>query len=144
MTKKKILKKQKFSFQDIPKYNVPNKKSLTVFNPEEFFKDDKEVGHILLQCLRENDTEAFMEILDSYLSVNRTHLAEASKLSRSTISLALASKGNPTLKTLAKIIHETTALRKWVKKLVGILKNIPTKQILMKIITCFVSEVSVL
>jgi hypothetical protein len=33
------------------------------------------VAAALLQALAENDTEAFLEILDSYLRVNRTHIA---------------------------------------------------------------------
>jgi len=111
MTKKKILKKQEFTLADIPKYNIPNEKELTIFNPDEFFKDDKEVAQALFQCLLDNDSETYMEILDSYLRVNRSKVAKKAALSRSTVSLALSKKGNPTLKTIAKIVHEA-AVRK--------------------------------
>jgi len=48
-----------------------------------------------------------MEILDSYLRINKSQIAKSTDLSRSTISLAFSKKGNPTLKTIAKIVHET-------------------------------------
>ena len=112
MTKKKTFKKQKFSFADIPKYNIHDKEKLTIFNPDEFFENDKDVAQALFQCLLENDTETYMEILDSYLRVNRTQVAQSADLSRSTVSLALSKKGNPTLKTIAKIVHEAAAIRK--------------------------------
>ena len=65
----------------------------------------------LLECLIDNDTETFMEILDAYLSVNRTKVAKRTKLTRATVTQAFSKKGNPTLKTIAKIVHES-ALRK--------------------------------
>jgi DNA-binding phage protein len=64
------------------------------------------IGAALLQALIDNDVETYMEILDSYLRVNRSIIAERSDLSRSTVSLALSKKSNPTLKTIAKIVHE--------------------------------------
>jgi len=67
------------------------------------------VGAALLEALLDNDTEAFIEILDAYLRINRTQTAKKTKLSRSTVQLALSKKGNPTLKTLAKIAHEAIA-----------------------------------
>ena len=105
MTKKKTSKKQGFCFEDMPslkkKKGVKFKKSQAV----EYFKNPKEVGYALLQCLEENDPEAFMEILDAYLDVNRTQTAKKTNLSRSTIQLAFSNKGNPSIKTLAKIVH---------------------------------------
>lgn len=112
MTKKKISKKHDFSFVDIPKYDIHDEKKLHVFNPDEFFKNENDVARALFQCLVENDTETFMEILDSYLRVNRTQIAHNTNLSRSTVSLALSKKGNPTLKTIAKIVHEAIAIRR--------------------------------
>lgn len=107
MNKKKTLKKRAFSLDDIPHINMYDEDKYPEVKPEKFFKKDKEVAAALFQCLIENDTEAFMEILDSYLRVNRSHVASNSGLSRSTVSLALSKRGNPTLKTIAKIIHES-------------------------------------
>ena len=47
-----------------------------------------------------------MEILESYLRVNKSQVSQKAKLSRSTVSVAFSKKGNPTLKTVAKIVHE--------------------------------------
>ncbi len=106
MSKKKILKKRGFSLADIQRFNIHDEDKFTEFKPEDFFKNYQNVAAALLQALIENDTEAYMEILDSYLRVNRSRIAKEADLSRSTVSLALSKKGNPTLKTIAKIVHE--------------------------------------
>jgi DNA-binding phage protein len=67
--------------------------------------DEKLVSEAILECLKENDTEALMEILDGYLSVlNRSKFARESKVPRRTIYHTLKNK-NPTIKTLAKIVY---------------------------------------
>lgn len=76
------------------------------------FKNEKEVAQALFECLIENDTETFMEILDAYLCVNRTKIAQKANLTRMTVTQAFSKKGNPTLKTIAKIVHGSAALRK--------------------------------
>ena len=106
MSKKKILKRQELLLDNIPRLNV-DKKKVTEFKPEEFFENHQGVAIALLQALIENDTQTFMEILDSYLRVNRSYVAQSSDLSRSTVSIAFSKKGNPTLKTIAKIVHES-------------------------------------
>lgn len=75
-------------------------------------KNKNEVAKVLLDYLIDNDAETFMEILDAYLSINRTHIAQKTKLTRATITQAFSKKGNPTLKTIAKIVHQAVALRK--------------------------------
>ena len=107
MTKKKTSKKQSFCFEDMPalkpKKGIKLKKSRAV----EYFKDPKEVGYALLQCLENNDPDAFIEILDAYLGVNRMQVAKKANLSRSTVQLAFSKKGNPSIKTIAKIVHSS-------------------------------------
>lgn len=78
-------------------------------HPKKSLKNLDKVGTSLLESLIENDTEAFIEILDSYLQVNRSQVAKKAHIARSTIQQALSRKGNPTLKTLAKIVHESVA-----------------------------------
>ena len=104
MNKKKTSKKHGFTLADIPHINI-NEKDLKEINPEDHFKDTSKIAEALFQCLIENDTEAFIEILDAYLRVNRTHVARKTKMPRSTIKLALSKRGNPTLKTIAGIVH---------------------------------------
>jgi len=109
MGKKRISKEQEFCFQDMPALGLKKNAEAYAEKPSEFFKDHNLVASSLLDCLIENDTEAFIEILDAYLMVNRSKVAKQAHLARSTVQLALSKKGNPTLKTLAKIIHEAVA-----------------------------------
>ncbi len=114
MTKKKLSKKQELTLDTIATINLdPNKvKKLKDFNPESIFLDHTFVGEALLQCLIDNDTEAFMEILDSYLRVNKKRVAKNANLTRSTVQSAFSKNGNPTLKTIAKIVHHETAAKR--------------------------------
>ena len=93
--------------RDMPTLKVRKKAKLQKYNPDNFFKDFDKVGAALLESLAQNDTEAFIEIIDAYLRVNRTRVARRSKMSRSTVQQALSKKGNPRLKTIARIVHES-------------------------------------
>lgn len=107
--KKKISKELDFCLDDMPILSLKKGIKLTKHHPEKSLKDFDKVGAALLECLIENDTEAFIEILDGYLQVNRSKVAKQAHIARSTIQQALSHKGNPTLKTLAKIVHESFA-----------------------------------
>lgn len=78
-------------------------------DPTAFFKCHEKVARALLQSLEENDAAAFLEILNTYLYINRTKAAKEAQLSRTTIHNALSSKGNPTIRTIAKIVHHAVA-----------------------------------
>ena len=106
MHKKKTSKKQEFSFKDMQETKIVNKQYITRWNPEKIFSDSSKVGAALLQCLIDNDTQTYIEILESYLRMNKLQVAQKAKMSRSTVQLAFSKTGNPTLKTLAKIVHE--------------------------------------
>jgi len=109
MLKRKTFKKRGFSLDDMPVLPVNKKNKLKKHDPKSFFKDFDKVGTALLESLIQNDTEAFIEILDAYLKVNRTKIAKKNNLSRSTVQQALSKKGNPTLRTIARIVHESVA-----------------------------------
>jgi DNA-binding phage protein len=109
MHKKKISKDPNFCFDDMPILKLKKAIKLKQHSPEKSLKDLDKVGAALLESLIENDTEAFIEILDGYLQVNRSRVAKKAHIARSTIQQALSRKGNPTLKTLAKIVHESVA-----------------------------------
>ena len=81
----------------------------SIHKPSSFFKYHEKVAEALLQSLEENDAEAFLEILDAYLKVNRTKVAKETNLSRTTVQNALSKKGNPTIRTIAKIVHQAVA-----------------------------------
>ena len=77
--------------------------------PSDFFKAHDKVAAALLQSLEDNDAGAFLEILDAYLRINRTKTARETNLSRTTVQQALSKKGNPTIRTIAKIVHQSVA-----------------------------------
>ena len=109
MTKKKTSKRPKFCFEDMPILKSKKKGRSTNRKASDFFKAHEKVAEALLQSLEENDAGAFLEILDAYLKVNRTRVAKATNLSRTTIQQALSKKGNPTIRTIAKIVHQSVA-----------------------------------
>lgn len=112
MNKKKILKKRKFTLDELQPIEVIDESNLNDSKASQFFKNKDEIARALLECLIDNDTETFMEILDAYLCVNRTQIAQKTKLTRATITQAFSNKGNPTLKTIAKIVHEAVAFKR--------------------------------
>lgn len=110
MLKKKTSKKQEFSFKNMQETKISKKKTIP-WRPEDSLMNLEKVGAALLECLIDNDTETFIEILESFLRINKLQTAKNANMSRSTVQLALSKSGNPTLKTLAKIVHESS-LRK--------------------------------
>ena len=109
MTKKKTFKKQKPCFDDMPIIKSRKKSNLRDHDPNKFFKQHEKVAEALLMSLEQNDAPAFLEILNTYLFINRTKAAKETNLSRTTVQNALSSKGNPTIRTIAKIVHHAVA-----------------------------------
>ena len=107
MPKKKTSKKLGSYLDDIPVLST-KLKGKTV-SPKRAFKNKKEVALALFLCLEKNDTESFVEILEAYLDVNKSEIAKRSNLSRSTVQSTFSRSGNPTLKTLAQVVHESVA-----------------------------------
>ena len=106
MTKKKTSKKQVVCLENMPIVKSKKGSISSAHNPSSFFKSHEKVAAAILQSLEENDAEAFLEILDAYLKVNRTKVAKEANLSRTTVQNALSKKGNPTIRTIAKIVHQ--------------------------------------
>jgi putative addiction module killer protein/probable addiction module antidote protein len=109
MIKKKISKKQRPCLENMPIIKSKKSRHLSAHDPSRFFKDHAKVAEALLQSLEENDSYAFLEILNTYLYVNRTKVAKEAGLSRTTVQNALSSKSNPTIRTIAKIVHQAVA-----------------------------------
>ena len=109
MSKSRTSKKRGFSFKDMPSVPLKGKRNSLSHSPSRSFKNRKEVALSLFMCLENNDPECFIEILDAYLSVNRSEIAEKANLARSTIQNVFSGKGNPTLRTIAQIVHEAVA-----------------------------------
>jgi hypothetical protein len=83
MRKKKTSKKLEFSFKNMQETKIAHKENITTWKPESSFTDLSVVGPALLQCLIDNDTETYMEILESYLRMNKLQVAKKAKMPRS-------------------------------------------------------------
>jgi DNA-binding phage protein len=102
MDKTKTSAKQEKS--STKKLKLKSLEGVRVHHPEKTLMDEKLVSEGILQCLKENNTEALIEIIEGYLSIlNRSKFSRESKVPRRTIYHALKNK-NPTIKTLAKIV----------------------------------------
>lgn len=108
MAKKKILSHQKES----------SKRTLTLKANAEIFEWDPTQDIIqgdlfakaFFECLKHNDTEGAMEMLEIYLSTLKdVELMKEADMSRSTFYFTKKNR-NPTIKTLAKLVSAGSAL----------------------------------
>ena len=82
--------------------------NLKEYDPMKNLLDTKKLGAAIMECLIENDTESLLEILEDYLyALNKTQFLKEAKVPRSTV-YNFFKRRNPTIKTLAKIIHAST------------------------------------
>lgn len=118
MNKKRTSNKHAVSFEDIPGVkSAPEVISeFEIHDSKAMFKDKVLVGQALLESLIDNDAESFMDILDTFIRVNKKRVAEDARISRATVQNAFSKDGNPTLKTIAKIVHKATTMPKKPKK----------------------------
>jgi DNA-binding phage protein len=106
MVKIKTSKKPKKFSKNIVKIK-PNAPIIEYSPLEEVLNSDL-VAKAILDALKNGDHEGVMEAISTYLyTVNIAKTAKAANLSRSTLYHNLKHK-NPTIKTLAKIVHAST------------------------------------
>ncbi len=75
------------------------------FNAAEKLVDIKLIGTAIMQCLIENDPAGFIEVIEGHLeALNVSNFSKKAGVPRSTIYKLLKNK-NPTIQTLAKIVH---------------------------------------
>jgi probable addiction module antidote protein len=115
MNKKRTSRKREFSLADIPRFEIPDSVHLTEFDTTKFFQNRDTIGKALLECLIDNEPKHFMEILESFVRVNKRCIAREAAISRATVHNAFSKRGNPTLKTIAKIVHQATQVPKIAK-----------------------------
>lgn len=100
MVKTKTLLKQKKSSKNIA--------DLVEYSPTTELRDENFIGKAILECLINNDPEGVMEVIGIYLgALEKNQLVKNAHVPKSTLYHSLKSK-NPTIKTLAKIVHATT------------------------------------
>lgn len=108
MGKKKISKKRKRSSGKSRRVNLTKVPGLTRANPLKELIDPKKTGLAILECLQNNDPEGVMEMVAIYLNaLDKAKLRAKNKLPKSTMYSTLKHR-NPTIKTLAKIMHDST------------------------------------
>ena len=105
MGKTKTSKKRQRSSAKLPKVNLSKVHGLARANPLKELIDPEKTGLAILECLQNNDPEGVLEMISIYLdALNKAKLREQAKLPKSTMYSALKHR-NPTIKTLAKIMH---------------------------------------
>jgi len=107
MGKTKTPRQRKKSSGNTPKktYRLKKGVQLPTHDPLKTLTNEKLVAQAFWECLRDNDPEGAAEIIAIHLSVlNKSRLAKEEDIPRSTIYHSLRNK-NPTLKTVAKLIH---------------------------------------
>lgn len=81
------------------------KKKPREYDPMKVLLDDRLIAQAFWECLKNNDPEGAMEILEAHLRAkNKSKLAREHDLPRTTIYHAFKSK-NPSLHTVAKLVH---------------------------------------
>jgi DNA-binding phage protein len=76
-------------------------------NPTEEILDEDLISRAIWECFKEGDSEGVIEIFEIYLrAANKTRIAKEASISRSTVYSLKG--GNPTVKTLAKLVHACT------------------------------------
>lgn len=104
MAKAKTLQPLRGSMQNTHKIRHSGLKE---YSPSRNILNINKVGAGIMECLLANDPEGAMEIIKIYLkTVNRVQMAKNSHIPRSTLYHSLKNK-NPTIKTLAKLVHAT-------------------------------------
>lgn len=78
-------------------------------NPSDYLTNAENIGKAIVECLENNDPEGVMEVISIYLeALNKTKLSQTRELHRQTLYSALKHR-NPTVKTLAKLMHRSVA-----------------------------------
>jgi DNA-binding phage protein len=89
------------------KSNLRLKKDAKVieYSATERLLDESFISQAIWECLKNNDPEGVIEIIETHLEVvNKVKAAQAIDLSRATLYKALKGK-NPTIRTLAKLVN---------------------------------------
>lgn len=107
MHKKEKLNKQKESL--INTSNKPrslkSRVGIKAYDPTKVLLDEDKIGRAIWECLKNEDTEGVIEVISIHLeAVNKAQAIKEAHIPKTTFYHSLRSK-NPTLKTLAKLVH---------------------------------------
>ena len=78
---------------------------IDTYDPTASLLDEDRIGRAIWECLKNDDPEGVIEVIQIHLeAVNKTQIAKKADLAKTTLYHSFRSK-NPTIKTLAKLIH---------------------------------------
>lgn len=102
IAKEKTIHKEE---KDLPSINEMNMEGITEVRPREWLLNPNNIGKAIMECLMENDPEGVIEVISIYLrALNKEKFRQKADIGKSTYYYLMKSK-NPTIKTLAKIVH---------------------------------------
>lgn len=109
MARVMTLQKQKRSLKSTQKVQseLELKKNAPVLecSATERLLDEKFIAQAVWECLKNNDPEGVIEIIQTHLQVvNKVKAAKKNNLSRATMYNAIR-RGNPTIRTLARLVN---------------------------------------
>jgi DNA-binding phage protein len=108
MAKIRTSAKQKVSTKNIrnkPLRTLKSNLGVDLYNPTEALLDEERIGRAIWECLKNGDSEGVVEIIQIYIDAcNKAQLSKDDQLPKTTLYHCFKSK-NPTIKTLAKIVH---------------------------------------
>lgn len=82
-----------------------DKMGIDIYDPTKALLDEDRIGRAIWECLKEGDSEGVIEIIQIHLdAVNKTQMARKARLAKTTLYHSFRKK-NPTIKTLAKLVH---------------------------------------
>lgn len=89
----------------IPKKPIKTKK----FDPAKKLRDPNFVAKAFFQALQDNDLDAALDVLDGYLmATGKGEIVRHGNIPSSTVYHALSHGSNPTLRTIAKLLHASS------------------------------------
>lgn len=108
MAKTKTSPSPKKSSKNTPKVKLKKNSGVVAHSPIDRLLDDDLIGRAIWECLKNNDPQGVIEIIEAHLeAVNKSQLAKKALLARSTMYHTFKGK-NPTITTIAKLIHAST------------------------------------
>lgn len=109
MPKAKTSRKVSDSSKNISTRKLKAGLNLKPYNPTKALLDEDRIGRAIWECLKNEDTEGVIEVISIHLEAkNKAQLIEDAHIAKTTFYHSLRSK-NPTLKTLAKLVHACAA-----------------------------------
>ena len=76
-----------------------------IYDPTKSLLDEGLISRAIWECLKEGDSEGVIEMIQIHLNaVNKTRAAKGADLPKTTLYHSFKNK-NPTIRTLAKLVH---------------------------------------